>query len=271
MVPDDSFILLVKDAVINWVRETLTVFLSHQRTKVPKYLSVFNSTCVVIVIKPKRIGGTAARISPKDKNQEMLKMVVCRSSKTPTTPAPRHSLILRIKVQNETHIEKKTIYPGKPTVVVRVITTAQKAIEYGKTVATKVYRKTKILLHKTLRRLSGVWENVRKISEKLTEPAATSRTVIRRVWNDAWTNAQKAYERTQQLVRRAYQKAHETFSRYINNIKAKGRDVYRRTYETYLNYYNEYSKRVRETAQLFRKNYDRYTDYLRNYWNDVAN
>ena len=275
MVPNNSYALLIKEAIINWVRESLTVFLRHQHTDIPKHLSVFNSTCIIIVIKPKRIGGTAAQISSDKKKQEILKMVVCRSAEPSTTPVPptksRQGLILRIKVQNQTHVEKKTIYPGQPTVVIRVVTTAQKAVEYGKEVATKVYRKTKILLHKTLRRLSGVWKNVQKLSEKLSEPAAASRAVIRKVWNDAWENAQKAYERTQQLVRRAYQKAHETFTRYINNIKAKGTDVYRRTYETYLNYYNDYAKRVRHTAQTFRKNYEIYTDYLRNYWKEIGN
>eukprot|EP00106_Octopus_bimaculoides_P018263 XP_014785705.1 PREDICTED: mucin-5AC-like [Octopus bimaculoides] len=262
--------------IVNWVQRRLRLFFNFNWLSLHR----FKSTCIVLVIKPATVGKAVAQQpnsisgSVSHKQQGTLKLKVCRPAKQLTTTTSTRltttktaSSLTVFKYENKTHVERKITHPGNPAPVFRVVSTAKRYYHYGKNVIGKIYRKNQRILQKTLTKLSNLWRGVNQITNRLYQPATNRRQGIRKLWTNAWVGAQKAYEKSQLLVRKTYMRVVHTFSSVFDQARSTTATKIRQYYNSYRNYYNNYLTHVQNTAQYFKKNYDYYTKNLRNYWN----
>ncbi|CAI9731589.1 mucin-5AC-like [Octopus vulgaris] len=272
--PKHKYTFFITKMIVNWVQRRLRLFFNFN------WLSVhqFKSTCIVLVIKPATVGKAAAQQpnpnsgSVGHKQLETLKLKVCRPAKQlPTTTSTRltttKSSLTTFKYENKTHVDKKIIHPGNPAITVKVVSTAKPYYHYGKNVIVKIYRKNQRIFQRTLTRLSNLWRGVNQITNRLYQPATNRKQGIRRLWNNAWLGAQKAYKKSQLLLRKTYTRVVLRFSSMFDQAKSTTATNFRQYYNSYRNYYNSYITQVQNTAQYFKNNYDYYTKNLRNYWN----
>ncbi|XP_036364437.1 mucin-5AC [Octopus sinensis] len=272
--PKHKYTFFITKMIVNWVQRRLRLFFNFN------WLSVhqFKSTCIVLVIKPATVRKAAAQQpnpnsgSVGHKQLETLKLKVCRPAKqlpttTSTTLTTTKSSLTTFKYENKTHVDKKIIHPGNSATTFKVVSTAKPYYHYGKNVIVKIYRKNQRIFQRTLTRLSNLWRGVNQITNRLYQPATNRKQGIRRLWNNAWLGAQKAYKKSQLLLRKTYTRVVLRFSSMFDQAKSTTATNFRQYYNSYRNYYNSYITQVQNTAQYFKNNYDYYTKNLRNYWN----
>ncbi|GAB1601705.1 mucin-5AC-like, partial [Argonauta hians] len=268
---NNKYTLLGMKVIINWANRRLRHFFNFNWLNIPEYNQQFKPTCIVLIIKPITVGSEAqilkstadnlntTSISSSKKQQPgTLKLQVCR-------PAKQISTTTVTTRQNKTHIDKEITNPGNS------ITSAKRYYFRGRNIMVRIFRKNQNIVKKTLSRLSNVWKGVAQVTSKLYQPATNGKVYIRKLWSNAWSGTQKAYERTRLLVRKAYQKVIVAFSSVFDQARLAASSKVRQYYNTYRNYYTNYLTRVRNTAEYFKKNYDYYTKNLREYWNRYVN
>ncbi|GAB1601704.1 uncharacterized protein LOC115218507 [Argonauta hians] len=172
---------------------------------------------------------------------------------------------------NKTHyqerISTKIHRPdNKPRMVLTVIRTARRIYHIGSESARKVYKKSKLLLHMTLKQLSTIWISVRKIKNFAVQPITKGQEAIRKTWSDSWLKVNNAFSKTRQLLQDAYSLAKTNFINTYHRLRNTSAKLARDYYQRYYSYYNKYNKRINRVSGYFSNMYKNYTNNLHQYW-----
>ncbi|XP_052828326.1 uncharacterized protein LOC106880385 isoform X2 [Octopus bimaculoides] len=189
------------------------------------------------------------------------------SPKEMTTVGVRRFHLLLRKL-NKTHYQERFSSiinrdGNKPKMVLTVLRTAKRIYQIGSDSARKVYRKTKLLLHMTLKQLSTIWISVKTFA---VQPISRTQETIRRTWTDSWLKVNKAFTKTRQLLHDAYMLARNNFKNIYQRMKENTSNLSRDSYQRYYNYYNSYSRKLNKVSGYFSHMYKNYTKNLQKYW-----
>lgn len=189
------------------------------------------------------------------------------STKEATTVRVRRFHFLLTKL-NKTHYQESfssTINRdgNKPKLVLTVFRTAKRISHIASESAHKVYIKTKLLLHTTLKQLSTIWISVKTFA---AQPISRSQEAIRKTWSDSWLKVNNAFTKTRQVLHNAYMLARNNFKNIYQQIDENAAKLSSDSYRRYHNYYNTYNRRINRVSGYFSNMYKNYTKNLQRYW-----
>ncbi|CAI9731592.1 neurogenic locus notch homolog 2 [Octopus vulgaris] len=198
-----------------------------------------------------------------NKTIHMTRHAVSTSPKETTTVGVRRFHLLLRKL-NRTHYQERFSSiinrdGNKPKMVLTVLRTAKRIYQVGSDSARKVYRKTKLLLHMTLKQLSTIWISVKTFA---VQPISKTQETIRQTW----LKVNKAFTKTRQLLQDAYMLARNNFKNIYQRMKENTSNLSRDSYQKYYNYYNSYSRKINKVSGYFSNMYKNYTNNLQKYW-----
>lgn len=164
-----------------------------------------------------------------------------RSTPVPTKniPYPSKSVTWPKPVMVKT-TPKTTVIPslGFPSIRTRVYHTVRNAYNVGKKIADAAYKKSKALLHRTIRRMTDLWKLcVRNAMKAVYTPYNYIRNLYTTSVNKGNRLLSNAYKYTYSGLRKVYGQARRTMSNYYNYLRQQYKKRYNYYYTQYYNYY----------------------------------